>query len=298
MTDVSVVIPVRDGEPFVAEAVESVLDQEDVRAELIVADDGSTDGTPDVLARFAERIVVRRQEERGLAAARNVGLALAHAELIVFLDADDLQPPGYLARLVETATATPDAEVFHCGWRATDFDGRFLYEQESPLDLDRDPLHALAAAGSPHISTLAVRRRAADRVGPFDETLPHQEDWDYWLRLALSGAIFKGVPGNVAIIRRRADSMSASAGPRLAATGLAVLEKHLSRHERCPACIQADAGLASWRRAVLQASARDYARRLRLRGRAGRLIGGGLAVARTPRLAPTAWLALRERVRQ
>jgi len=294
---VSVVIPVRNGEAFVVDAVESVLAQEDVRSEVIAVDDGSTDKTPDLLARFGERIVVHRQEGRGLSAARNAGLALARGELLVFLDADDLHPPHYLARFVEAAAAAPCAEVFHCGWRAVNFDGCFLYGRETPLDLDRDPFHALAANGSPHISALAVRRRTVTRVGPFDETLTLQEDWDYWLRLAASGATFQGVPGNEAIVRRRDDSMSALAGARLAVTGLAVLERHLSRHPRCPACIYSDAGLASWRGAVLRSSARDLARRLHLPGRTGRLIGASLAVARAPRLASAAWFALRERLR-
>jgi hypothetical protein len=86
--------------------------------------------------------------------------------------------------------------------------------------------------------------------------------------------------------------MSALAGTRLGATGLAVLERHLSRHPRCSACTLADAGLASWRRAVLRSSARDFAGRLHLTGQTGRLIGAGLAVARAPRLASAVWLEL------
>jgi hypothetical protein len=294
---VSVVIPVRNGEAFVVDAVESVLAQQDVRSELIVVDDGSTDRTPELLARFGRRIVAHSQQGRGLSAARNAGLALARGELLVFLDADDLHPPHYLARFVEAAAAAPRAEVFHCGWRAINFDGRFLYEQETPLDLDRDPFHALPVTGSPHIAALAVRQSTATRVGPFDETLTLQEDWDYWLRLAASGATFQGVPGNVVIVRRRTDSMSALAGRRLAVTGLAVLERHLSRHPRCPACVYSDAGLASWQGAVLRSSARDFARRLHLPGRTGRMIGASIAVARAPRLTPAAWLAVRGKLR-
>jgi len=294
---VSVIIPVRNGEAFVADAVESVLAQQDVAAELIVVDDGSTDSTPEVLARFAGRITLDSSEGRGVSAARNRGMALAQGELLVFLDADDLHPPHYLARFVEAAAAAPRAEVFHCGWRGIDFDGHVLYGQDLPFDLDWDPFHALAAAGSPPLTALAVRRRAATRVGPFDETESVQADWDYWLRMAASGATFQGVPGNVVIIRRRNDSMSALAGTQLAVDGLAVLERHLSRHQRCPACVYSDAGLRRWRQAVLRSSARDFARRLHLEGRTGRLIGAAVTVARRPRLASTAWLALRERRR-
>jgi glycosyltransferase involved in cell wall biosynthesis len=295
---ISVIIPVRNGEAYVADAVESVLAQEDVPAELIVVDDGSTDGTPELLAHVAGRITVDHVDGRGVSAARNRGIALAQGELLVFLDADDLLPQGYLARFVEAAAGTPRAEVFHCGWRGIDFDdGRVLYGQDLPFDLDWDPFHALAAAGSPHLASLAVRRTTAARVGPFDETESAQADWDYWLRLAASGAPFQGVPGNVAIIRRRKDSMSALAGTQLAVDGLAVLERNLSRHQRCPACIHSDAGLRSWRQALLRTSARDFARRLHLQGRRGRLIGAAVAVARRPRLASTAWLALQEKRR-
>jgi GT2 family glycosyltransferase len=299
MTLVSVIIPARNAEAFVADAIESVLDQQDVSAELIVVDDGSTDGTPNVLRRFLGRISVANSNGSGVSAARNRGMALARGELLVFLDADDLHPPHYLARFAEAAAAVPDAEVFHCGWRGVNFDdGRVLYGQDEPFDLDRDPFHALAAAGSPPLTALAVRRSAATRVGPFDEAESLQADWDYWLRLAASGATFRGVPGNVVIIRRRTSSMAATAGTRLAVEGLAVLERHLSRHRRCPGCIQAHAGLRSWRQAVLRSSARDVSRRLRLEGRTGRLVGTVVAVVRRPRLTATAWGALRERWRR
>jgi len=293
---ISVIIPVRNGEAYVADAVESVLAQHDVPAELIVVDDGSTDSTSELLARFAGRITIDSSDGRGVSAARNRGMALAQGELLVFIDADDLHPPHYLTRFVEAAAAAPWADVFHCGWRGVDFDdGRVLYGQDEPFDLDWDPFHALAAAGSPPLTALAVRRRTATQVGPFDETESLQADWEYWLRLAASGAIFQSVPGNVVIIRRRNDSMSASAGTQLAVAGLAVLERHLSRHRRCPTCSYADAGLRSWQRAVLRSSARDVARRLHLDGRKGRMVGTAVAIAYRPRLAPTAWRSLRQK---
>jgi glycosyltransferase involved in cell wall biosynthesis len=295
---VSVIVPVRNGEAFVADAIESVLAQEDVSAELIVVDDASTDRTPEVLRRFAGRLTVASPDGSGVSAARNRGMALAQGELLVFLDADDLLPPRYLARFVEAAADVPQAEVFHCGWRGIDFeDGHVLYGQDQPFDLDWDPFHALAASGSPPISALAVRRRTAIRVGPFDVKESLQADWDYWLRLASTGVTFRGVADNVAIIRRRRNSMSGTPGAQAALTGLGVLERHLARHERCPACTHADAGLRGWREAVLRSSARDFAHRLHLEGRVGRRVGAVLAVARRPRLASTAWLALREKRR-
>ena len=141
----------------------------------------------------------------------------------MFLDADDLLPPHYLARFVDAAAATPRAEVFHCGWRGIAFDdGRVLYGQNMPCDLDRDPFHILAAGGSPHISSLAVRRTAVTRVGPSTRPRASRRTGTTGSGWLLPGATFQGVPGNVAIIRRRNDSMSASAGSQLALDGLAV----------------------------------------------------------------------------
>ena len=176
---ISVVIPVFNGEAFVADAIESLLAQDDADFELIVIDDGSTDGTADVLAGFGGRIRSHRQANGGTSTARNRGISLAQGELFVFLDADDLHPPGYLARFSDAAAAAPDVEVFHCGMRAIDLDGRFLYGHDAPAPLDVDPLHALAAGGSPHICSLAVRSTAVARVGPFNQDAEPQGDWDY-----------------------------------------------------------------------------------------------------------------------
>ena len=289
---ISVVIPVFNGEAFVADAIESVLAQHDAKFEVIAVDDGSTDRTAAVLARFDKRIRIHRQPNRGTSAARNGGINLARGKLLVFLDADDLHPPGYLARFSEAAAARPEAEVFHCGMRAVDFDRRFLYGHDAPLPLDDDPFHALAGGGAPHIAALAVRSTTAARVGPFNQDLEPQGDWDYWLRLAAAGAVFRGVPGNVAIVRRRRDSESGTAAGRMALIGLAVLELNLAGHPRCPACPLADAGVAAWRRAALHSSALEFQRRLHLPGRPGRWMAAAIAVARTPRLASAAWAEL------
>jgi hypothetical protein len=288
-TGVSVVVPVYNGEAFVTDAVDSVLAQADEAAELVVVDDGSTDSTPRLLASYGDRITVVRQPNRGLASARNAGIARASGSFLHFLDADDRQPPGFLAAFAAAARAVPDADVFHCGWRAVDFDGRPLYAQETPLALDADPFHELAVLGSPHIGALGVRRAAIERVGGFDIGLDLQEDWDYWLRLAAAGAAFRGIAGIQLEVRRHAGSMARGAGGRLALVGLEVLERQLARHPRCPHCPRADLGLAQWRRLAVRSLARDATRRLGLRpGGVPRWLATLAVALRRPRLAAAA----------
>src|SRR4051812_45211482 len=94
---ISVLIACYNAAPYVAEAIESVLSQTCPAHELIVIDDGSTDGTADVLAGFSGRIAVLRQTNQGVAAALNAGLAQAAGDAIAFLDADDVWTPGKLA---------------------------------------------------------------------------------------------------------------------------------------------------------------------------------------------------------
>ena len=268
--------------------------------ELIVVDDGSTDSTPEVLAPLRRRNHPgTAREGRGVSAARNRGgIALAQGWPPLSLDADDLLPPNYLSRFARGCSRCSSGRrsSIAAGGESISTRVAFLYGLDLPFDLDGDPFHALAAAGSPPISALAVRRCLRYRVWSI------RRDRERSGGTGTSGSgwplreqAFKVLPGNVAIIRRRNDSMSASlAGTPLAVAGLAVLERHLSRHQRCPACIYSDAGLRRWRQA---SSARlPETSRAGSTSRAARdLIGAAAAVAYRPRLASTAWLALRER---
>jgi glycosyltransferase involved in cell wall biosynthesis len=300
----SIVIPVYNGEAFVADAIDSVLAQEGVAFELIVVDDGSTDATPAILAGYGGAIAVHRQPNRGEGGARNAALPNLRGELALFLDADDLLPAGYLERFAAAAREAPEIEVFHCGWRSVSFDGAPIYMEEArPIDVD--PFHDVPYHGSPHIDSILVRRSALARVGGFDPALRVQADWDFCLRLAASGARFRGVPGNFALVRQRSDSVSARRTHELAAGAVAVLERHLRGHARCPACAPAEAVLRSFKRVVdrqqaaaLLTEAKWLAGRIGLSGRPARLIGTFLAVARRPRLSGVALAVLVARWRR
>src|SRR5262249_29491838 len=137
------------------------------------------------------------------------------------------------------------------------------------------------------------------RVGHFDERYRIQDDWDFWLRMAVSGTRFSAVPGNVAIVRRHDASLSARGRQRMVNEGLQILQSHVGTHlkmcpiaPRCPGVREIDL----WKRAALQASADGIAGRLRLSGRAGTCASLAMAVARRPRLLSAAFWRLQQAV--
>lgn len=181
---VSVIIPTYNRGWVVAEAVESVLGQDYAGPlELIVVDDGSTDHTPEILAGFAERIRVIRQENRGVSAARNRGIDAASGELIALLDSDDLWLAAKLSRQVEFFRRHPDALICQTEeiWVRNGVRVNPKKKHRKPSGMIFEPSLALCLV-SP--SAVMMRPSLLATVGRFDETLPACEDYDLWLRVA------------------------------------------------------------------------------------------------------------------
>ncbi len=164
---VSVVIPVFNGERFLAAAIESVLGQTYRPVEVIVVDDGSTDASVAV-ARAFEGVRVIEQAHAGPGAARNRGVAAATGELLAFLDADDLMPPDKLALQVGHLRAHPDV-------------GCVLGRQELVIEPGTEkPLWA--ERGEAPLMSMVVPAALFDTVGGFDTAYFHGEDADWLLR--------------------------------------------------------------------------------------------------------------------
>jgi glycosyltransferase involved in cell wall biosynthesis/GT2 family glycosyltransferase/SAM-dependent methyltransferase len=187
---VSVVITNYNYGRYLPEAIESVLSQSYPRVEVVVVDDGSTDESSRVLESYVGRIRAIRQDNRGVSAARNRGIAETRGELVAFLDADDAWLRDKLLLQVERFRSAGVGMVC-CEMRYVDGSGGRLGSTSS--DLGRDQLRRLAllrGTGVPGAgSTAVVRRSLLERVGAFDERLSTSADWDFCRRVACSSEI-------------------------------------------------------------------------------------------------------------
>jgi glycosyltransferase involved in cell wall biosynthesis len=178
---VTVIIPAFNCAQWLSQAIDSVLSQSVAPREIIVVNDGSTDGTAAVLAEYAQYVRCVDQPNQGAAAARNAGLGLADGDLIAFLDADDVWHPRKLELQLSALAGRP--EIGLLGTRTFPWPAVAMPEESGPglRMIDRDHL---AVKNYLATSSILLRREVVRRVGEFDVTLCGPEDHDYWLRIA------------------------------------------------------------------------------------------------------------------
>lgn len=183
-TPVSIIIPTHNRAGFLVRAVDSVLAQTYRNFELIVVDDGSTDSTSQLLAAYGREVTVVRQENRGPAAARNLGIRQARHPLLAFLDSDDRFAPEKLALQVAAMEAAPAALLSHTQevWYRN---GSHLNQKKIHAKGQGDIFARSLRLCVVGMSTVMARRTFFVQVGLFDEELPCCEDYDLWLRASV-----------------------------------------------------------------------------------------------------------------
>ena len=192
---VSVVIPVFNGEGFLREAVESVLAQKYSPLEIIMVDDGSTDGTADVARSLPETVRYLHQTNQGPAAARNRGIERAQGSLIAFADADDLWPEDKLALQLPYLMRDPAAEIVM---------GRIqqVLLSETGAENFAEPAYSV------NLGSAIIRKSVFERVGLFDETMRYSEDVDWFMRAREGGAAIVTIDAVTLLYRQHDQNMT------------------------------------------------------------------------------------------
>jgi glycosyltransferase involved in cell wall biosynthesis len=205
--DVSVVVPVRDGERFLGEALRSIADQTRPACEVIVVDDGSTDASAEIAERLGAR--VERQAPSGQSAARIRGVELASCDLVAFLDADDLWPPDKLERQIETLHAHPEVELLFGHVRQFEAG---VFGRPEPGFL---------------FGSLLARRAVLERVGPFSAEWRVGELMEWLLRARDAGA--RELMTRDVVLHRRLHDANLSRGQESRIDHVRILRQALDR---------------------------------------------------------------------
>jgi len=255
---ISVVIPAYNAEQYIRMAIESCLRQTYAPIEIIVVDDGSTDGTAAVAESLSSPVrVVHLPENMGLSTARNRGVQASTGDWVALLDADDWYFPDKLERLRRCALENRQAALIYSGFRiiavdGSEGDGLFI----SPSEL----LPMLRYRNRMNVSSVMMRRDVFDALGGFDPKLRAAEDWDLWLRIAAhcSVEVFAAVPEPLVVYRRVPGSLGSSA-MRFFRVRKSIMKS---------SCLFGTSGVsrALWRRKILAFNYFDTAQSLREEG--------------------------------
>jgi len=214
---IAVVVPARNAAAFLAQALDSVFAQDMLPSEVVVVDDGSTDGTRRIAEEYGGGVRCIAADGRGPARSRNLGIAATRADLIAFLDADDLWVPEKTSRQAALLAAHPDlalvfsdARTFRGGRQS---ERTFFEERRFAGTCTASAIFLYDMIATP---TLIVRRDALTSCGAFDETLSAASDADLWFRIALNHR-FAAIAEPLVLRRIHAGNVTRDARPRLGA---------------------------------------------------------------------------------
>jgi glycosyltransferase involved in cell wall biosynthesis len=228
---VTVLTTVYNGARYLEQTIDSILAETFTDFEYVIVDDGSTDATPELLARAAARdpriVLLRNDTNLGIPASANRGLAIARGEYIARLDADDLSLPGRLSREVAALDADPSVVLVSMNYESFAGDGIVLgrSHRDHPPSVVAYLLHFSNAIGG-H-SQVMFRRSAVEAIGGYDESCAASLDYDLWSRMAQHGRIVV-LPELGMRYRVHGESVTARAHDRQIAVGKRVMQRTLS----------------------------------------------------------------------
>jgi glycosyltransferase involved in cell wall biosynthesis len=205
---VSTIVPMFQAEEHLAEALDSALGQTVADIEVIVVDDGSTDGGPGIAQAYAERdsrVRYLRQENGGVARARNAGLRLARAQYVAFLDSDDVWLPPKLERQLAAAF---DGVLYSDAYLLVEGEAGDRRISDAVEPASGAILERLLDENVVPLTTAFFPTALARRFGGFDEQLRSVEDLDLWLRMAAAGIEFRHMAEPLARYRVHPGSLS------------------------------------------------------------------------------------------
>lgn len=219
---VTVVIPAYNAEPYILEAISSVLQQDYEPIEIVLVDDGSADRTASLVEAYAPQVRIIRQANSGVGAARNTGLRAATGDFICFLDADDGWYPNKVSMQISHLEANPEVGAVYHDWQVTKPNADGVYDTTLPHVVDQVVgidgeksgwlYKQLVLSCVIHTSTIMMRRVIAEQVGFFNTNLINGEDYDFWLRLSRLGRIDK-LDSVLSFYRETAASLTTTVQP-------------------------------------------------------------------------------------
>jgi len=181
---VSVIMSVYNGERFLHEAVESILNQPFKNFEFIIINDGSTDGSREIIESYNDdRIVLINQDKTGLTKALNKGISLARGEYVARMDADDVSLPERLEHQVAFLDENPDVGLVGCNIYVIDEKGSIISMVEVPIENEEIKWKLLFRNRFGH-SAIMFRKECLSIIGGYNESIIYAQDYDLWLRIS------------------------------------------------------------------------------------------------------------------
>lgn len=230
---VTIIIPTFNREKYIGSVVRSVLNQTFQNFEIIIVDDGSSDGTRAIIEEFySDKIIYVYQENKGRSHARNLALEMARGEYIAFLDSDDIYLPRKLELQVNFLDVNQDFSMLYTAAACIDGEGNFLpdaYDANISGWIYREIAFFVPITIT--LPTVMVRREVFDRVGRFDEALDRFEDTDMWRRISKHFQIF-GLPERTCLLRTHSDNSLAAQDPLSITKALDHYVKKINREDK------------------------------------------------------------------